>query len=523
MLPSRFAVLALILFGPALLRAAAPPAAGSVVTMTPFEVQANALDFRRWIKVGSPNFVIYTDAKPAEASLALRELEMQHAATQLFLGRRPLKSAPTTLILPTNDSDWTKLASKGNVEWKVAVSSEADEISDLIVVQYDWQDYGSSIVRAAQAKSELRRLHFKAPFWFHRGIGTFFETAEFTKDSVRLGRENPRIRHLNHRDWLRWGRFFEVDEKAEEFTKENKISLYEGQSTLLLQYIFTHPDASWTKRLTAWLDYLNAGHAPTETEFKQIFQHDFKAWQQTLERYMQGGQYRIYTVKVPAEALKFPETKVQPSVTEMRELFILAQILTQSVAASQTSLDGLLAKELKTDSLRPFLVAACLEWKREDAALAELRRLIASGTDNPAVYLLAAARLFARRVPVLGPHGRLGDEVTEIRQWCRRALDLEPLHPPASELLAWAEALAPEVDQQGIATIEALYARQRQRWPVDDLISALAVALWRAGEHETARALGLKLQEDALGSKDSRAIAAQVLALLPDAPAAPVR
>src|SRR5207248_2505107 len=117
-------------------------------------------------------------------------------------------------------------------------------------------------------------------------------------------------------------------------------------------------------------DYLNADHAPTESEFKAIFTQDWKTWQRTLERYSGGGGYMLYTVKIPPEKLQFTETKFQLSVREMRDLFIVAQILVQTVPASEISLDALLASGLKTESLREFLVAACLKWKRSDAALA---------------------------------------------------------------------------------------------------------------------------------------------------------
>ena len=146
----------------------AKPAVASepAIAMSPFEVQAMSVDFKKWIKVGSPNFIVYTDGSNAEASTVLRELEMLRAAGQRFFGRRALKLAPIRVILPTASSDWRKLESKGNVEWKAAVSAEADEIAELIIVQYDWQQSGIWIVRAAQAYADSERLNLHGPFWF---------------------------------------------------------------------------------------------------------------------------------------------------------------------------------------------------------------------------------------------------------------------------------------------------------------------------------------------------------------------
>lgn len=497
-----------------------PPPTEPAVTMSPFEVQAMSVDFKRWIKVGSPNFIVYTDASAAEASHVLREFEMLHAAGQRFFGRKALRLSPVTIILPTASSDWRKLEAKGSVEWKAAVSTEADEIAELIVVQYDWQDDGVWIVRAAQANCEARRLNLHGPFWFHRGLGSFLETAEFDKDSVTLGRVNPRASQLQHAAWLPWGRFFEVNPSSPEFTREKMVNQFEGQCAIFSQYLYTNPDRACVGRLTAWLDYLNAGHAPGEAEFKTIFTQDFKTWQRTMDQYIEGGRYRIYTVKVPPDSIRFAETKFTLPVREMRDLFVLAQILVQSVPASEVSLDAVLARGLKSESLRELLVAACLKWKRPDAALAQLNQLIAANSKNPRVYSLAANLVTDRNASTITLDARLGGEVTQVREWCRRALELEPLFPDANLTLAWAEALAPEVEQQGIAAIEEIYARIKGRMPAEDVIMALAVALWRSGDVETARDLSAKLKDGALGTKQSRELAAALLERLRQPPAA---
>lgn len=506
----RLLLFAALAFVPGL-RAATPPADAATVQMSPFEVQANSVEFRRWIKVGSPNFIVYTDGSSAEASRALKEMEMLHAAAQRFYGRRSLKLGPVTVILPTGSSDWRKLEAKGNVEWKVAVSSEADEISELLVVQYDWQDSGIWIVRAAQASCEARRLHLRGPFWFHRGLHSFFETAEFDKDGVGLGRVNPRSFELAHGKWLPWGRFFEVTGSSPEFTKENLIHQYSAQTTIFTHFCFTNPDRAWVGRLTKWLDYLNAGHRATESEFKAIFTQDWKAWQRTMEQYVEGGKYNIYTVKVPPESIKFTETKYPLPVREMRDLFVLTQILVQKVPASEASLSAMLYHGLKTESLRELLVGACIKWKRKEPALENLRKLIADGSKNPRVYTLAADLLTDDSAPRITIDARVGPEVQEARAWCRQALELEPLFPDANKQLAFLEALAPEVDQQGIAAIEEIYQRTKDRIPNDEMISALAIALWRTGDLATARELSAKLKDDALSQKQTRELAAALL------------
>jgi hypothetical protein len=484
----------------------------SAIKMSLFEVQANSVDFKRWIKVGSPNFILYTDASEREASTTLRELELLRLAGQAFFGRRALKLSPVTVILPTSGSDWRKLEAKGSVEWKAAVSMEADDVSEVIVVQYDWQDRGTSIVHAAEASAEATRLRLDGPFWFHRGLHSLFETVEFDNNKVILGRSNPRTWSLQSgQQWLPWGRFFEVDENSPEFVKEKFISVYEGQLTVFSHFLFTNPDRVWISRLSLWLAYLNAGHPPSEAEFKTIFTQDWKTWQRTMESYLDGGRYKIYTINLPPETTRFTQTAFKLSVTEMRELFVLAQILVQSVPASEASLDTLLARGLKTESLREMLAAACIQKKRRAAALDNLRQLIASGSVNPRVYISAASLLTDAHMPKLTLDARLGTEAIEAREYCRRAIELEPQFREANLMLAWIEALGPEIGQPSIASIEEIYTRARGRIPTDDIIMALAVALWRGGDIDTARELGANLKSDALATKHSRELASQLL------------
>jgi hypothetical protein len=488
-----------------------PKAAEAPVVLSPYEVRAATVQFQSWIKVGSPHYIIYTDGTAREASQALREFEMVYFATQVVFGRPAANLGPTVVILPTASSDWHKLEAKGGgVEWKAATTATTGFAMDVIVAQYDWENEGLGGIRALMAETNCKRMDIAAPFWFHRGVECFYETAAFEGDKVILGHANSRIMALHNQAWLPWDRFFKVTPQSPEFRKEDKVQVYEGQAAAFTQYLFTNPDHAWTGRLVAWLEYLRSGGAPTEQQFKTIFGQDWKAWQTTMERYLNGGEYSLFEVKVPPQFSHFTETKYNLPVKEMRELFVIAQTLVQSVPDSKTSLDALLAHGLQSEALREVLLESCLEWERYDDALKIVRELIAAGTKNPRVYREGDA-LLTRYGGPFTLDLRYGPELAEVRAWDRRGLELEPLYTNLNESFAANEANAPVVDQQSIMTIEDCYRRIRGRAPVDKTLMALAVALWRTGDTKTASELAQRLKDDALVSEYYRNMAGELL------------
>ncbi len=219
--------------------------------------------------------------------------------------------------------------------------------------------------------------------------------------------------------------------------------------------------------------------------------------------------------------MEFPLTEEALGAREMRELFVLAQIVNQRIPESETSLDSLLARGLKTPGLREFLATACLEWKHDEKALELLRTLITERSDNPRVYATAARLAFERHVPTPSINARLTTEdADDIRGWCHRALAIEPHEPRANGLLAWTDALGPEVIAEDATEISEICHRMDGNGRTDDLLAALAVARWRQGNTTSARrACDLLLNASLAGDK-ARGIATALLPELAQPPTA---
>ncbi len=500
----------------------AAEAAAPALQLSPFEVTARSLKFEHWLKISSPHFVIYTDASTKEATVLLQQMEMVHQAAQFFLHRKSLKVAPMIIVLPTGRSDWGKIKSRGDVEWQVATSLVGSS-RKLIIVQHDWQADGLDSVWSMMGLQEAINMNLDGPLWFRRGIARFFGTVTFTKDSLNLGKESFYTYYIKKNGWMNWSKFFSITANSPEFFQDGAVhDQYEGQCAVFAHYLLTNSDPASLPRLLGWNSYLEAGNEPTEESFKDLFQQDWKSFQAQIDKMLDGGTYSSGNIRFPPAALAFEIASGNPAPAEMRELFVLCQILNQSTKDSEISLDALLERGLKTDSLRELLADACQRRERKEGAERELRAVIAGGTSNPEVYANTAQLLFRKAVPKPSFAARLADESGEIHLWCNKALEIEPLDVTANETLAWAEAYAPTIEKQKIEILVRICHTLDQNAPTDEALMALAVARWRSGGLKQSRTICDLVLSSPFARKPAKSMARELLALLDAAPAAPV-
>lgn len=487
---------------------------GSVVALSPFEVTAESMDFDKWLKVTSPHFVVYTDAKLKEALLLGKQMEMLHEAVQFFLRRKALNLSPLIVVLPTARSDWRKIGNRGDVEWQVATSLVGSS-RKLLLAEHDWQEDGRGSLWAMIGVHEVASMNLPRPLWFTEGMGAFFGTVVINGDTLTIGKQGAAGIRIRRHGWMEWPKFFSVTSQSPAYVKDGRErDQFGGQAAVFVHYLLTNPEPVWAQRLLAWLAYLDADNPPTEQGFKEVFEHDWKAWEGRLDAILKGETYNTGTIRFPPAALQFKIDSVKPSPSEMRELFVLAQIMNQATKESQASLDTLLARGLKTDSLREILADACARWDRKEPRLDVLSTLIAEGSTNPGVYVDAARVLIKENMEKPSLDTRLGDEVAEIRVWCTRAREIEPRHRGACEILAWAEAFAPTVDERSVQTIAGICRALDGHAPTDNALAALAMARWRLGTTQQARALAERLATSAYSGSEAKQIAGDLLARL---------
>ena len=508
------------------LRAAAPavPVNDAPIMLSPYEVAANTVEFERWVKLSSPHYILYTDAREKTATQAIRHLEMLREVEDNYFAHAAVKANPIVVILPTSESDWKRIASKGRVQWQVGVSGAGHRAQTIIIAEYDWEEKGFSTLLSSIANAELINLNISGPLWFRYGVGNFFATATYDDDSLTVGYMNSAVAYFQRGTWLDWPTFFKVNQNSAEFTQKSLIDRYDAQTAVFAQYLLTHKDLGWIDRLLRWSAIMEAGAPPTEEAFKAVMGQDWKSWQETMEHHLRNGEYQTRTYKLATAVTHMPVRKEVPRTREMRDLFVLTQILNQDIPASVTALDAVLAAGLATKSLQELLLEACLVRGRPEKAEAIAHELIANGSTNPGVFTISAYQVYYRQRGKNADRSLSAEDSAQVETWCRRALEIEPRQLEANEILADVLSRAPQVGPESIAEIKRLYENVRGTTGTSRVVTALATAYWRSGNAKAARPIVDSILKSPYTRAADRKTARWLLDAMqnnPPAPAAP--
>jgi hypothetical protein len=484
--------------------------AEEVVRLSPYEVWARSIEFAKWNKISSPHFVVYTDATLSETQALLRRLEMLRLAVSKLMQRPIRGTIPMRLVLPTASSDWRKLEHKGEIEWSASVSV-TDTLTQLVMVQDDWQSHDFAGLLGPVVFMQLRLMNLSEQLWFNQGVGLYFETAVFKGNTVLLGEANPRMMGLTQ-GWMPWSKFFAVTRHSPEYLEHHQIDRYLGQCAAFMHHALSSPDPAWRERTMTWAALLDAGYAPSEALFQRTFGIEgWKQWEQTINLYLRRGRFTQHKIVMEEMAGDITTVSHDLPVQEMRELFVLAQVINQSTPEARASFEALVHKGIKSADLRDLLVEACLKWERESLADELLDQLIAEHSTNAAAYTLRAQRRLARCLPRISAGSRLPpDEAEAIRSLCQQALALDPLCVETLNTLVWAEALGERISPGNIEVIKQAYNAAKGCITMDQIMAALAVAHWRLGDEATARILGQMLMDSPYTGVEMRILVAEI-------------
>jgi hypothetical protein len=477
---------------------------GPVVSLSAFEVTAERIDFNKWIKVTSPNFVIYTDASIKETRLLAKQLEMTQQAVQFYFRRGLRKGPPLIVILPTTQSDWRKVKST-STQWKPA-SVLLEESRSLVVLDDDWQESPGYLLAMVGTHS-CDLMNIEGPMWFSTGLTSFFSTISFSGDSLKIGKEGPWSLAVAKLGFMDWNRFFKVDYKSPEFyTDSTQHERFVGQATAFIHYLLTNSDKTAVTKLLRWSSICEGKDKLTEQDFQSVFGENYEGMQRDIKKLQDGGSYTSDKISFPPQALKFEIQNEPASPKKMRELFVLAQAMVQQTPDSLDAIDSILKKGLKNEDLRDLLADSCLFRGRPSDALKQYRTLIDSGSTNAAVYEKAASIEMREAKVTNNLDHRLGAEQDQAEKWAKHAIELDPLFFDAYATLAWVHASGAEVKPSDVQLISEICHALSGRGPTDEPLAALAVAYWRSGDVKKAQKIDALLLDSPYTRRETRNI-----------------
>jgi hypothetical protein len=318
-----------------------------------FPVIAMRADFGGWLKLRSQNFVIYTDVSVSAAEDMAHELEAIALASERILPAAAPATAPIVIILPGAASEWRRLESRAGYEWRVAASVVDAKPTALVTITYDWQTLGHRSVWSSAAKALLSRRGQDGPFWFTMGFGNLFREADFDGRHLLIrDRKKEWTKIMRNGLWLQWGPFFAVNSHSPEFQAADTVERYLSQASIVTHFLLFGGDEA--KGIRQWRDQQRAGAALSQKAFIAAAGEPLSAWARRVWDYTTLMPQPQFDVTGSAQVLE----QADANTREMRELFILAQVLAGREDIPAEALEKIAADGVRSADLRTLYTAA---------------------------------------------------------------------------------------------------------------------------------------------------------------------
>lgn len=483
------------------------------------DTRAGKVAAEPWTRIETDSFVIYSDAPQAVLPLA-RDLEMLHRATESLAVRPAFKSGSTIVVLPSGRSQWRTLAAARPARGPVRRTRSG--VGDLIVVDGDWEPGArAGELYRALAATQLRRLGFPPLYWHEHGLGALLAGAQIDRANsiVILKLPEPEIDELFARGWLPWADVLAA--KPESALVVQEPARFAAQSAALVyRCLGERPDVWQRVRLPRWLAELHAGQPATPGRLADLFDDTEAELNESLTAEITVRQRRLSASTALRNELTQVHGRRAAQAAEIRELFILSELLGRNDPGARTELAALRAAADRTPSLRPIAAELLLDAGDRDGALMELRAAIAADAASSAVYAAAARWQFERSLPDWKLASRLGPEAAEMAAWCERAQALDADNPEPVVWRALTQAFAPSFTEDEFRELAELYAWHRESVRDDRLSLAMAVGWARQGDPrgKAARPWAKTVLRSTTSDAATRRIAAEILESIPADP-----
>jgi hypothetical protein len=434
-----------------------------------------------WVKVETPNFVIYTDVDATAARKDARLLEVFDAYLRIRHGLSattpPRRKLPIYMLRRKRDLKQIYPYIDGDIAGYYSSTTEdtyavamADRTDDHVLLH----EYVHHFM--------LQHFPYGYPAWLVEGYAEFFMTAKLTPEYLEIGNYDKNRGHwLVLGEWLPFERMLGI--RPGELKRDTQQAMYYAQSWALTHYMMSDPGRS--KQLDAYIRAVGAGASPVKAMTDATGMAPAEL-QKTVHRYLMKG-FPSRRFKLDA----FPEPNI--AVTPVPPAAAAVLLADQRVKGD----NGIDAPEDRTDG--PVLLAdvrrmagphagkreadlalARVEIKLGDMATAE-RLLAALRTAHPndaeVLEVSAQARLKAAET---APADRIAALRAQSRAFAGQAYKADPNryqtliaylqgresvagYPASGDLEVFRDALtlAPQVATLRVKAAEALVKRQK--------------------------------------------------------------
>ena len=333
-----------------------------------------------WTYGRSDNFEVYTTGGEGRAREALNYFEQVRAFLTVFLGVSPSTSAPTRLIIFSNERQFAPYRPN---EVAFAYYQPGPDRDYIVMQALDANAY--PVVVHEYTHLLIKHSGALYPLWFNEGIAEFLSTLERNGNEMNFGQVplGP-LRYLQEGvELMSFDRLFGVGHSSAEYNTKAHAGVFYSQSWALTHMLLS--DERYLPGAGKFLAMMERG-AASATAVEQAFGKTLAIVDRDLNGYIRQNRYRYRHLpfKLPP-TVRFPTRPVDAFDADL----VTANLLANSgdrEAAARAAFERLASQ--KPDDLALIESRAYFEVRREQSANARshLARAVALGSQNPQVY-----------------------------------------------------------------------------------------------------------------------------------------
>jgi len=431
----------------------------------------------QWLKVTTPNFVVYSDAGEKRARETAERLEGFRALLASLFPKivGAAKSNPVPVVAFKSDGDYQpyKPLYNGKPANVAGLFLGGDEQAMITLDVSAWTG-SSHVVFHEYIHRLLAGNDAPIPLWFNEGAAEFYSTATTSGSKGQIGKIVPgHLDLLQQRGFLPLENLFSVNHDSPDYNERDRQSVFYAESWALVHYCVLDATGKRSGQLIDFATRQGRGE-PVASAFRAAFGQDTTEVEKALGVYIRQAVLPIFnlTFPQPIEVEKATAEPAPPVEVEYQlgTALSLEQRYDDAVPHFRRGL------ELDPPSALPHEGLGFVALRKNDVAAA--RTAFGEATKHDSTNTLALYYFGLASMGFVEP----GTPAT-IRTALERAVALDPTFAPAYELLA---VLALQADDPATATTWSerglKVAPQNGRLRVD-----LASAQARAGKTAEAR------------------------------------
>lgn len=347
-----------------------------------------------WIEVRTPNFVLLSPMRMAEAAELASDLESFRSVVEIVTGRKiPPSPVPVRVYAFDSERTYRPFSLHGAAGY-FASSMRA---STIVVSDWRWQGFEArDVLQHEYVHFLLRnRGHHAYPPWYDEGMAEFLSTVQRRNDAVEIGRPaRHRIREPRRSDWLPLEDLLGL-RSFEGLSGELTASFY-AEAWAFVHYLYLGREGPKKRgELTLYLKALRAGSS-NEEAVVQAFGAESRVLGHQLRSYLERGHYTYFTASPERfDAGATPQVRVLSEAQVASALGELSNAIGRYEQAERHYAAALVARPGDARALAGLGTALAGQGRLE-AASARFEAALAADPDDALVELDQANSLHAR-------------------------------------------------------------------------------------------------------------------------------